>query len=78
MVPSRIPQPTALELEDARFLVAKELVAAQALAVGPVLLPFQLHRCRQMVEPLVIRPWLPDTSPRPLATERVSSHWVGR
>ncbi len=22
--------------------------------------------------------WLPDTSPRPLATERVSSHWVGR
>jgi type I restriction enzyme S subunit len=24
------------------------------------------------------RPWLTDTSPRPLATERVSVHWVGR
>ena len=23
-------------------------------------------------------PWLPDTSPRPVATERVSLHWVGR
>ena len=22
--------------------------------------------------------WLPDTSPRPVATERVSLHWVGR
>ena len=22
--------------------------------------------------------WLTDTSPRPLATERVSVHWVGR
>jgi hypothetical protein len=24
------------------------------------------------------RPWLTDTSPRPLAKERVSVHWVGR
>ena len=24
------------------------------------------------------QPWLTDTSPRPLATERVSVHWVGR
>ena len=25
-----------------------------------------------------IASWLTDTSPRPLATERVSVHWVGR
>ena len=27
---------------------------------------------------LLYHPWLTDTSPRPLATQRVSVHWVGR
>lgn len=27
---------------------------------------------------LEVSTWLTDTSPRPLATERVSVHWVGR
>jgi transposase InsO family protein len=26
----------------------------------------------------LFRTWLTDTNPRPVATERVSAHWVGR
>jgi len=33
--PLHFPQTTALELEDPRFLVAEQLLAAEALPVGP-------------------------------------------
>ena len=33
--PLRIPQSTALELEDSRFLIAEQLLATEAVAVGP-------------------------------------------
>jgi hypothetical protein len=33
--PSRIPQTTALELQDPRFLIAEQLLTPEALPIGP-------------------------------------------
>ena len=33
--PTGIPQATVLQLKDARFLIAEQLLAAEALAIGP-------------------------------------------
>jgi len=68
-------------LVNVGFSLSPQLDWLWSLGVGGVLVLRDLaqrswgHRTLAL---MLVAAWLPDTSPRPLATERVSSHWVGR
>jgi putative transposase len=76
--------------DKAVVLCVDEKTQIQALDRTQPLLPIGLgyvegvthdyirHGTTTLFAALDVATWLTDTSPRPLATERVSVHWVGR